>query len=163
MLACAALLRYLGWNRADSDQVEMMRGDSVIIRGASNHGRRRRDGRTVHQPFHQRAIGVPKNDIGAAVAIEIASAFDMILRSGVCDRRGGAKKLSRTIQQPNREIAIIVAEQDVITAVAVEIAVSHHMIGRRSRADEGRKAGETIIGDSPDRDVALSWRNRMSA
>jgi len=62
-----------------------------ITKGGARRG-------AVHQPFHQRAVAIPEDNVGAAVAAEIAGPVNVIVDIRVTNRSGSAKQRARTVQ-----------------------------------------------------------------
>src|SRR5207244_847200 len=76
---------------------------------------------SVHQPDAGRPVIVLPQDVGLAVAVEIARAFDVPGGAGIgadIDGRGGRGP----VHQPDAGLTVVVLPKDVGLAVAVEIA-----------------------------------------
>src|ERR1700737_3071526 len=91
-------------------------------------------GGAAHQPDRRLAIVVLPQDVGVAIAAEIAGADYVPARSGVrpdqhLAERGGA------VHQPDRRLTIGVLPQYVGFAVAVEIACADNVPARSRVAD----------------------------
>ena len=65
-------------NQRRSNKIKVMRSDSVIEGTGCKRRRRRRKGRAVHQPFHQRAPGIDRVDTTSVYADERISKYCQI-------------------------------------------------------------------------------------
>ena len=75
----------------------------------------------VHQPDRGRAVAVLPENVGLAVAVEVAGPRDVPARSRV--RQSPASNEAGAVHQPDRELrAVIGLPENVGLAVAVEVA-----------------------------------------
>src|SRR5438874_342910 len=79
--------------------------------------------RTIHQPHGRPAIIVLPKNVGLAVAVEVARAFDVPIRTRIGPDHSTAN-LTRAVHQPDLHTPVVILPQDVGLAVAVEIAGS---------------------------------------
>ena len=78
--------------------------------------------RAVHQPDRRRAVAALPQDVGLAVAVEVAGALDLPARPRI-ERAGGTDSHRvDAVHQPDRRRAVAALPQDVGLAVAVEVA-----------------------------------------
>ena len=82
----------------------------------------RHGGHAVHQPDRSRAVVALPQNVGVAVAVELAARLDLPIRPRI-ERTGGTEGQHITaVHQPDRGGAIAVLPQNVGLAVAVEVA-----------------------------------------
>src|SRR5205814_7189354 len=84
----------------------------------------------VHLPKHGLAIaGAPPEDVGEAVAVEVANALDVPLEGNGVEV--DVNQLLRAVHLPEHRGAVVVAPDDVGLAVAVEVTDALDMpVGR---------------------------------
>ena len=88
----------------------------------------------VHQPDHGRAIIVLPENVGVAIAVEVADAHGVPARSRV--RQSPGSNDAGAVHQPDHRCAVTVLPENVGLAVAVEVA------GPRDAASLVRDSGE---------------------
>src|SRR5262249_7251817 len=116
----------------------------------------------AHQPFGDAAVGVAKQDIVYAVAIEIALSDDdpSVVDRAYPDRGSDCRA---AVQQPRRDPAAAVAKQDVAEAIAVEIM---HSDGRQTSnlVSVGLGEPECVVRTSHDslRLAIGSWNQKLN-
>ena len=93
--------------------------------------------RAVHEPDRDVAAGVAPENVGLAVAVEVAGADDWPRWSGTLPRPP-ADDDCRAVHQPDRHVAAGVAPENVAVAVAVEVAGSGDGPDRRHIAETCR-------------------------
>src|SRR5882672_3070354 len=81
---------------------------------------------SIHEPNRGLAIVVLPENVGLAVAVEIAGAFDVPCRTRIAAHHSSGR-LRGSIDEPGPCPAVIVLPQDVGLAVAVEIGGAFRM------------------------------------
>ena len=74
----------------------------------------------VHLPHRDLALGVLPEDVGLAVAVEVAGVGDVPIGADRADRGVGGDVVA--VHLPHRDLAAVVVQQDVGLAVAAEVA-----------------------------------------
>src|SRR4051812_28271272 len=77
---------------------------------------------SIRGPYRDGAIVVSKQDVAAAIGIEIAKAFDMPIRRHATQRLRGSK-LARAVELPYRNDTGVGAKKNIAAAITVEVAV----------------------------------------
>src|SRR4051812_49576985 len=94
--------------------------DDVPVRPRIERARdgNRSDVGSVHQPDRRRAVGPLPQDVGSAIAVDIAGAPDLPARPRIEGAHGTDEGRSGAVHQPDRGCAVAALPQDVGAAVA---------------------------------------------
>ncbi len=105
----------------------------------------RRDGRAVHEPHRHVAGAVAPEDVGLAVAVEVALTDD---RPGARHGRQACGLQYRiAAHQPHGDVVAVAAPKHVALAVAVEVMGVGRIFGRRRHDLNCRHHATVLVGE----------------